>query len=242
LEQAKGDAKKAEYLRWAQMWATFGSTPGPVLRAAVMSINNTIPDLIEDQDKARAIQKEINKSIHDLDRAALMEKKGRLDDAYKLDQEAKGNLAKISLDISKLQVHEFETKRTSAAQMASAEMQKQATIQSAALRAAAIGGGSETRENKERRVVEQAIDKAYKDQTEAKRKQLDGLKRISQMSPENQKKYQPQVDQIERELSETRKGIEARYKKDYPDAFKETAPADSSKADTSGWGELRVKG
>ncbi len=222
LEQAKGDAKKAEYLRWAQMWATFGSTPGPVLKAAVMSINNTIPDLIEDQDKARAIQKEINKSIHDLDRAALMEKKGRLDDAYKLDLEAKGNLAKISLDISKLQVHEFESKRTSAAQMASAEMQKQATIQSAALRAAATGGGSETRADKERRLVEQAIDKAYKDQTETKRKQLD---RFKSMPPETQKKYQPQIEQIERELSETRRGIEARYKKDYPDAFKETAPA-----------------
>jgi hypothetical protein len=238
LERAQGDAKKAEYLRWAQMFAQFGSTPGPVLRAAVMSINNTIPDLIEDQDKARAIQKEINKSIHDLDRAALMEKKGRVDDAYKLDQEAKGNLAKISLDISKLQVHDFESKRTSAAQMASAEMQKQATIQAARERAAATGGGSETRADRERRLVEQAIDKAYKDQTEAKRKQLDRYK----MSPETQKKFQPQIEQIERELSETRRQIEARYKKDYPDAFKETAPADSSKADTSGWGELRVKG
>jgi putative NADH-flavin reductase len=239
LERAQGDAKKAEYLRWAQMFAQFGSTPGPILRAAVMSINNTIPDLIEDQDKARALQKEINKSINDLDRAALMEKKGRVDDAYKLDQEAKGNLAKLSLDISKLQVHEFENKRTSAAQMASAEMQKQASIQSAALRAAATGGGGEARADKERRLVEQAIDKAYKDQTEAKRKQLD---RFKSMPTETQKKYQPQIEQIERELSTTRREIEARYKKDYPEAFKETAPAGSSKADTSGWGELRVKG
>jgi hypothetical protein len=221
LAQAEGDAKKAEYLRWAQMFATFGSTPGPVLKAALTSINATIPDLLDDQTRARALQRSIKKSLFELDKAEYLEKKGRVDEAAKLDQEARGRLATASLEFTKLQAHEFENKRTVAAQLASAEMGKQATIQAARERAAAAGGG-EARADKERRLVEQAIDKAYKDQTEAKRKQLDRLK---SMPSETQKKYQPQIEQIERELSDTRKGIEARYKKDFPDAFKETAPA-----------------
>jgi hypothetical protein len=220
------------------MWAKFGLTPGPILKAALTSINETIPDLLDDQTRARALQRSIKKSLYELDKAEYLEKKGQVDDAYKLDQEARARLASASLEFTKLQAHEFESKRTAAAQMASAEMQKQATIQAARERAAASGVGAETRQDKERRLVEQAIDKAYKDATEGKRKQLDRYK----MSPETQKKFQPQIEQIERELSETRREIEARYKKDYPDAFKETAPASSSKADTSDWGELRVKG
>jgi hypothetical protein len=222
LAQAEGDAKKAEYLRWAQMFATFGSTPGPVLKAALTSINATIPDMLDDQTRARALQRSIKKSIYELSRAEYLEKKGKFDEAAKLDQEARGRLATASLEFTKLQAHEFENKRTVAAQMASAEMGKEATVRAASLRAAAASGGSEAREGKEKRLVEQAIDKAYKDQTEAKRKQLDRLK---SMPSETQKKYQPQIEQIERELSDTRKGIEARYKKDFPDAFKETAPA-----------------
>jgi hypothetical protein len=247
LEQAKGDAKKAEYLRWAQMWATFGSTPGPVLRAAVMSINNTIPDLIEDQDKARAIQKEINKSIHDLDRAALMEKKGRVDEAYKLDQEAKGNLAKISLDISKLQVHEFETKRTSAAQMASAEMQKQATIQAARERVAAGSSGLAGD-----RLIEQqrkAIDvehfrtsKGLYEQRASLEKQL-----TYQKDPEKQKSIQSKIDIVNQKITQDRnarfveRGLPPPASPLNPQELNQPAE-DSSKADTSGWGELRVKG
>jgi hypothetical protein len=222
LAQAEGDAKKAEYLRWAQMFAQFGSTPGPVLKAALTSINATIPDMLDDQTRARALQRSIKKSLYELSRAEYLEKKGKVDEAAKLDQEARGRLATASLEFTKLQAQEFENKRTVAAQMASAEMGKEATVRAASLRAAAASGGSEAREGKEKRLVEQAIDKAYKDQTEAKRKQLDRLK---SMPSETQKKYQPQIEQIERELSDTRKGIEARYKKDFPDAFKETAPA-----------------
>jgi hypothetical protein len=233
LAQAEGDAKKAEYLRWAQMFAQFGSTPGPVLKAALTSINATIPDLLDDQTRARALQRSIKKSIYELDRAEYLEKKGKVDEAAKLDQEARGRLATASLEFTKLQAHEFENKRTVAAQMASAEMGKQATIQAARERAAAVSGGSGAREGKEKRLVEQAIDKAYKDQTEAKRKQLDRLKGMP-AETQKQSKYQSQIEQIERELSNTRKEIEARYKKDFPDAFKETAPA----AKTISWNDI----
>lgn len=83
LKMSREDARKAEHLRWAQMFAKFGSTPGPVLRAALLSINDTVPDLLEDQAKSKAVQREINKAIDDLNRAEYLDKKGKADDAIK---------------------------------------------------------------------------------------------------------------------------------------------------------------
>ncbi len=159
LEQAEGDARKAEYLRWAQMWAKFGSTPGPVLKAALISINETIPDLLDDQTRARALQRSLKKSIYELEKAEYLEKKGNVDEAYKLDQEAKARFASASLEFTKLQAHEFESKRTAAAQLASAEMGKQATIQAARERAAASGGGEGGLELKENKAINDALEK-----------------------------------------------------------------------------------
>lgn len=83
LKMNREDARKTEHLRWAQMFAKFGSTPGPVLRAALLSINDTVPDLIEDQAKSKAVQREINKAIDDLNRAEYLDKKGKADEALK---------------------------------------------------------------------------------------------------------------------------------------------------------------
>jgi hypothetical protein len=122
LDQAEGDAKKAESLRWAQMWAKFGSTPGPILKAALISINDTIPDLLDDQKYATALQRSIKKTIYDLDRAEYLEKKGMVDDADKLDREAKANVAQISLAAGKLIAAEYENRIKPVTAMAEREL------------------------------------------------------------------------------------------------------------------------
>ena len=134
LEQANGDAKNAEYLRWAQMWAKFGSTPGPVLKAALTAINETVPDLLDDQTRARALQRSIKKEIYELDKAELLEKKGRVDEANKIDQEAKARLAGLTLDIGKLQANEYETKYRAGAQLAATELSGEKDIKVARIR------------------------------------------------------------------------------------------------------------
>lgn len=118
LEEAQGDAKKAEYLRWAQLFAKFGSTPGPMLKAAVMSINDTIPDMLEDQKQARAIQRGIKKAIFELDKAEYLEKKGDVDAALQTEREAKGRLAELTLATGKLASKEYEDRLRARTEMA----------------------------------------------------------------------------------------------------------------------------
>lgn len=102
MRMSKEDARKAEHLRWAQMFAKFGSTPGPVLKAALVSINDTVPDLLEDQAKASAIQREANKAINELNRAEYLEKKNRVDDALKSHNAAAEKAATLSASLAEL--------------------------------------------------------------------------------------------------------------------------------------------
>lgn len=106
----KEDARKAEHLRWAQMFAKFGSTPGPVLKAALVAINDTVPDLLEDRSKTNAIQREINKALNDLNRSEYLEKKGNVDAAVQAHENAAATSAKLSMDFAK-SVYESELKR-----------------------------------------------------------------------------------------------------------------------------------
>jgi hypothetical protein len=157
LEEANGDAKKAEHLRWAQMFAKFGSTPGPVLKAALTAINDTVPDLLDDQTRARALQRSIKKSIYELDKAELMEKRGKIDEAAKLDQDAKAKLASASLEFAKLQANEQETKLRVSGQMAATELGGEKDIKVAKIREGAEMLRAKQAENKaDREAAKQA--------------------------------------------------------------------------------------
>jgi len=96
---SREDARKAEYMRYAQMFAKFGSTPGPVLRAVVLAINDTVPDLIEDQKKASDIQREANKVLSDLNKSELLEKQNRANDALKAHNDAAKTLTQLSTEL-----------------------------------------------------------------------------------------------------------------------------------------------
>jgi hypothetical protein len=102
MKMSKEDARKSEHLRWAQMFAKFGSTPGPVLKAALVAINDTVPDLLDDQAKASAIQREANKALNDLNRAEFLEKKGRVDDALKSHNAAAEKAATLSANLGEM--------------------------------------------------------------------------------------------------------------------------------------------
>jgi hypothetical protein len=159
LEEARGDARKAEYLRWAQMWAKFGSTPGPVLKAALTSINETVPDLLDDQTRARALQRSLKKEIYELDKAELLEKEGRFKEAKKTDQEAKGRIAALTLEVGKLQANEYENRFKVQGQLAAAELGGQYDVQKARIQASAKGGGEGALELKENKAINDALEK-----------------------------------------------------------------------------------
>jgi hypothetical protein len=139
LKMSREDARKAEHLRWAQMFAKFGSTPGPVLRAALISINDTVPDLLEDQSKSRAVQRDINKAINDLNRAEYLEKKNRTDDAIKAHNAAAEKAATLSANLGEMMYKSESDKLKAVADVAEREIaaksgEKQTSISAAASR------------------------------------------------------------------------------------------------------------
>jgi hypothetical protein len=212
LKMTKEDARKAEHLRYAQMFAKFGSTPGPILKAALTAINDGIPDLLDDQAKTRAAQKEIKKVLFELDKSELLYKKGNVDEGDKAHQDAVKRLTDTTMAVQKAIFDEGKTQAQIAAELKSREITGKYGIEEARIRAAGSGGDG-FKQTKEERLLEQAIDKAYKDETAGVRKQLDSLKRAAIMSPESQKKVQSQIDKLEEQLTSKRTEIEARYKK-----------------------------
>jgi hypothetical protein len=102
MRMSKEDARKSEHLRWAQMFAKFGSTPGPTLKAALVAINDTVPDLLDDQAKVSAIQREANKALNDLNRAEYQEKRGRVDEALKSHNAAAEKAATLSANLGEV--------------------------------------------------------------------------------------------------------------------------------------------
>lgn len=210
LEQAQGDAKKAEYLRWAQAWATFGSTPGPVLKAALTAINSAVPDLIDDQKYATNLQRSIQKTLSEIDRAEYLDKKGNYDEAQKILNEARGRVASLSIKSSELIANEHENRQKNLAGLASTELKGEFDVKEAHIRAAATGGGREFKQTKEERLLEQAIDKAYKDETKTTQEKLARWK----SAPEAvQQKNAATIASLEEQLRTKRAEIEARYRK-----------------------------
>jgi hypothetical protein len=76
LDQATSNVEKQKYMRLAQAWATFGSTPGPLLKAGLMAINKYAEELIDDDKELSKVKKDIAKSMQDIDLADYNEKAG----------------------------------------------------------------------------------------------------------------------------------------------------------------------
>jgi hypothetical protein len=102
LKLSEEDYRKAQHLRYAQMFARFGSTPGPVLKAALVSINDVVPDLLDDKAKANAVRREIKKAMFELDKSEYQEKKGNLDAASKSHEEAVGRITSLNMELGKM--------------------------------------------------------------------------------------------------------------------------------------------
>jgi len=102
LKLSEEDYRKAQHLRYAQMFATFGSTPGPVLKSALVAINGVVPDLLDDKAKANAVRRDIKKAMFELDKSEYLEKKGNLDAASKSHEEAVGRITALNMELGKM--------------------------------------------------------------------------------------------------------------------------------------------
>ena len=145
------DYRKAQHLRYAQMFARFGSTPGPVLKAALVSINEVVPDLLDDKAKANAVRRDIKKAMFELDKSEYLEKKGNLEAADKSHKEAAGRVADLSMTLG-TKVLEADMKRLEQVGAAArTETQTQSSEKTTAMTTAATRYAADKREVGENR-------------------------------------------------------------------------------------------
>ena len=68
-------------MRLAEFFASWGSTPGPVLVAGMNALKQSIPNIISDEKEAKKARKEADKIIYDIDEATRLEELGLHDKA-----------------------------------------------------------------------------------------------------------------------------------------------------------------
>lgn len=113
---AEDEAHRQRYLRMAEMFATWGSTPGPTLVAGLAAFKNSVPSLISDEKEAKKIRMEIDKSIAGLDESMRLEKRGLVDKAADRKAASVKKMEDIYTKVVDFKTREVEAERAAEAQ------------------------------------------------------------------------------------------------------------------------------
>jgi hypothetical protein len=87
----KDEQERQRNLRLAEFFASWGTTPGPVLVAGMNALKQSIPNIVSDEKEAKKARKEADKIIYDIDEATRLEKLGMIDKATVLKEKAAGH-------------------------------------------------------------------------------------------------------------------------------------------------------
>lgn len=118
---AEDEAKRTRYMRLAEFFARWGSTPGPTLAAGLASVKETVPTLVSDEKEAKKIRMEIDKSIAGLDEATRLEQKGDYEAATAVKNKWAERTQQTTLKLLELQEKEAQGKRADERAAATAE-------------------------------------------------------------------------------------------------------------------------
>jgi hypothetical protein len=91
--------QRQKYLRMAEFFAAWGSTPGPTLVAGMNALKQSVPGLIADEKDQKKARREIDKSIADLDNATRLEKRGEVDAAMALKLKAAEDMKALQIKL-----------------------------------------------------------------------------------------------------------------------------------------------
>jgi hypothetical protein len=91
------EKERQKHLRLAEFFASWGSTPGPVLVAGLNAMQKTVPNIISDEKEQKKARREIDKSIADLDNATRLEKRGEVDAAMALKLKAAEDMKALNM-------------------------------------------------------------------------------------------------------------------------------------------------
>jgi hypothetical protein len=251
LKLSEEDYRKAQHLRYAQMFARFGSTPGPVLKAALVSINDVVPDLLDDKAKANAVRREIKKAMFELDKSEYQEKKGNLDAASKSHEEAVGRITSLNMELGKM-VTETGLKKTQVVggmaerEIAAISGEKQArtsagaTIESARIRERAQERADTRKETADERKEKERVSRDTNSYLSAMSKwdkeNKDDINQLEQAVRFAKNKNEPNIvimkDQLAKKQQE-RMAYEAEVRRAFPDARTSSDVVPAGDVDTS---------
>jgi soluble cytochrome b562 len=127
----KDEAERQKQMRLAEFFASWGSTPGPVLVAGMNALKKSIPGMVEDSKEAKKLQRESDKIIYDIDEATRLEKAGYRDKADAKIQQAATNAAQLNNTLGSYAGHKLSAN----ASMANAAAQREATSANKAIAA-----------------------------------------------------------------------------------------------------------
>jgi hypothetical protein len=129
----KDEQERQRNMRLAEFFASWGTTPGPVLVAGMTALKQSIPNIIADQKEAKKVEREANKIIYDLDQATRLEKQGNIKESIA----EKNDLAKRAEDLNKTIAQIQERQMTAEANIKGHQLSKEGTIEHAKIMAGA---------------------------------------------------------------------------------------------------------
>jgi hypothetical protein len=126
----KDEQQRQKHLRLAEFFASWGSTPGPVLVAGMNALKQSIPGIVSDQKEAKKARREADKIIYDIDEATRLEKLGMIDKATALKQKAASHAEDYNKYLLSLQGQRESNERA----LEAAKIQAKAQTDAAAMR------------------------------------------------------------------------------------------------------------
>ncbi len=110
---SKQEAERQRYMRAAQFFARWGSTPGPTLAAGLKALEQTIPELVGDEKEQKKVMRELDKVQFDIDNSIRLEKLGDMKEARALKEKAADRAMQLNERLAQMQTS-IETSETSA--------------------------------------------------------------------------------------------------------------------------------
>jgi hypothetical protein len=117
------EKERQKYMRMAEFFASWGSTPGPVLVAGLNALQKTVPNIVADEREQKKARREIDKSIADLDNATRLEKRGEVDAAMALKLKAAEDMKALNIKFIDYQSRRESDASSFAASKYNADMQ-----------------------------------------------------------------------------------------------------------------------
>jgi hypothetical protein len=109
---AQDESKRQMYLRMAEFFSNWGSTPGLPLVAGLKAMKDTLPSVMSDSKEDHAVMRSINKSLRDLEHATELEKAGKYNEAYAIKEQAAERIRKHDEHVADLGARREELNKT----------------------------------------------------------------------------------------------------------------------------------